>query len=253
MPTFLIIVIEVFVRLIITLLLVLGAYAAFTAKRSHKFWGTLAAICALATTVNIFIPSSYTPGNRITFTHTYTSEQAKAHHKTKNTTHKKKETQKLTESEKFDSESESMEKQESKAEKQAQAASSSRAESESKSNTVKVGNIPYEKVSLVDFTEDPDKYDGKNIQTSGQILMIQRNPDDKNMYFVVIAPTDSHTSSGYADGHGTVAQIDIDTMQEGNLSQGQNITVNGGGLEGQVTFNGKTVSTSIIVDSVTVN
>lgn len=79
MPTFLIIIIEIAVRLIITLLLVWGAYAAFTAKRSHKFWGTLAAICALATAVNIFIPSSYTPGKRITFTHTYTPKQAKAH------------------------------------------------------------------------------------------------------------------------------------------------------------------------------
>lgn len=123
-------------------------------------------------------------------------------------------------------------------------------ESKKENNTVKVGNLSYKKVDLVNFTDDPEKYDGQNIQTEGQVIMIQKDPDDSTMYFVVIAPTDSSTSSGYADGHGTVAQIDIDTVKENNIQEGNDLTVNGGALVNAVTLNNQTVNSSIIVDSV---
>lgn len=78
MPTFLVIIIEILVRLVIGALFAAGAYWSFTAAKRHRVLGWIAAIFAFGSIGNIFIPSSYTPGNRITFTHTYTPQQAKA-------------------------------------------------------------------------------------------------------------------------------------------------------------------------------
>lgn len=89
MPTFLIIIIEIFVRLLIVLLLAGGAYAAFTAKKRHRFWGCIAAICMVSVVLDIFIPSSYTPDNRFTFSHTYTPKQAESKKKAKQLADKK--------------------------------------------------------------------------------------------------------------------------------------------------------------------
>jgi len=119
-----------------------------------------------------------------------------------------------------------------------------------KSNKVKVGGLSYSKVSLETFTANPDKYEGKNIQTSGSVYYIQKNPDNKTMYFVILVPTDEYSTSGYADGNGTVAQIDVDTMKENNIKTDDQITVDGGGLVGTVSLNGKEIASSIIVDYV---
>ncbi|MGF7436813.1 hypothetical protein [Lentilactobacillus senioris] len=242
MPIFLVIIIEIFVRLIVAGLL---AWLTFYLYGKRSKWLYVSGLFAIVVAINILIPSSYTPNNRLTFSHTYTAEQAKqrkvnAEKKEESKKNAKQESHAKAESQKVIS-SEAKEKSEVKA---------SIVESNHNKNTVKVGNIPYQKVSLVDFTDNPNKYDGKNIQTTGQVILIQRNNDNANMYFVVIAPTDSSTTSGYADGHGTVAQIDIDTMKENKIKTGDNLIVNGGGLVDQITFNGKTVKTSIIVDSV---
>lgn len=118
------------------------------------------------------------------------------------------------------------------------------------SNKVKVGGLSFSKVSLETFTANPDKYEGKNIQTSGSVYYIQKNPDNKTMYFVILVPTDEYSTSGYADGSGTVAQIDVDTMKESNIKTDDQITVDGSGLVGTVSLNGKEIASSIIVDYV---
>lgn len=111
----------------------------------------------------------------------------------------------------------------------------------------------YKHVNLASFAEDPLKYDEKFILTTGTVIYIQKNPDDKNMYYVVIVPTDEYTTSGISDGHGTVTEIDIDTMRENSIHEGDTITVKGSGLTDTVTLNGKKLKSDIIVDYVKVD
>lgn len=114
-------------------------------------------------------------------------------------------------------------------------------------------NSRYKPVSLASFAEDPIKYDEKFISTTGNVIYIQKNPDDNNMYYVVIVPTDEYTTSGMSDGHGTVTEIDIDTMKAHPIHEGDTITVKGSGLTNTVTLNGKTLKSDIIVDYVKVD
>jgi len=123
-----------------------------------------------------------------------------------------------------------------------------------KKNTTKPSNASrYKSISLNKFTDNPIKYDGVNIKTSGIVTYIQKNPDDKNIYYVVIAPRDKYTSSGYSDGHGSVTEVNIDTMHDTPVHEGDYITVKGGGLSGTVQLNGKTLKSDIVVDSLTVH
>ena len=108
----------------------------------------------------------------------------------------------------------------------------------------------YESVDLSEFAENPEKYSAKQIKTSGTVVYVQQKPSDKNVYYVVIGPKDNNTTSGYGDGHGTVVEVNIDTMEETPLHEGDNITVNGGGLTSVVELNGKTVKSAIVADSV---
>lgn len=125
---------------------------------------------------------------------------------------------------------------------------------ESKKNTTKPSNASrYKSISLNKFTDNPIKYDGVNIKTSGIVTYIQKNPDDKNIYYVVITPRDKYTSSGYSDGHGSVTEVNIDTMHDTPVHEGDYITVKGGGLSGTVQLNGKTLKSDIVVDSLTVH
>lgn len=114
-------------------------------------------------------------------------------------------------------------------------------------------NSRYKPVSLASFAENPIKYDEKFISTTGTVIYIQKNPDDNNMYYVVIVPTDEYTTSGMSDGHGTVTEIDIDTMKAHPIHEGDTITVKGSGLTDTVTLNGKTLRSDIIVDYVKVH
>ncbi|MBW0223449.1 hypothetical protein KVB92_09555 [Lentilactobacillus parabuchneri] len=111
----------------------------------------------------------------------------------------------------------------------------------------------YKPVTLASFAEDPLKYDEKFISTTGKVIYIQKNPDDKNMYYVVIVPTDKYTTSGISDGHGTVTEISIDIMKEASIHEGDTITVKGSGLTDTVTLNGKKLKSDIIVDYAKVN
>jgi len=117
----------------------------------------------------------------------------------------------------------------------------------SKSTSSKISN---ESVDLSEFAENPEDYVGKNIKTTGSVIYIQKKPSDENMYYVVIAPKDSHTTSGYSEGHGTVVEVNVDIMEETPIHEGDTITVNGGGLTQMVQLNGKTLKSSIIADSV---
>ncbi|MFC6180310.1 hypothetical protein [Lactiplantibacillus daowaiensis] len=126
---------------------------------------------------------------------------------------------------------------------------SAKKESSKKSDTKQTG-LNYKYVSLSSITEDPYKYDSKLIKTSGTVMYIQKNPDDKNMYYVVIAPKDKYSSSGYSEGHGSVTEIDIDTMEATPIHEGDHITVYGSVLENTVTLNGKDLKTDIIVDRI---
>ncbi|MFD1455189.1 hypothetical protein ACFQ44_05750 [Levilactobacillus lanxiensis] len=81
MSTFFIIIFEILVRLLILALCLVGAYYLFRGmKSSHPILGTLIGILAIAVTVNIFIPSSYTPASRLTFKHHLTADQKAAAH-----------------------------------------------------------------------------------------------------------------------------------------------------------------------------
>lgn len=111
----------------------------------------------------------------------------------------------------------------------------------------------YKPVTLASFAENPYKYDEKFISTTGTVIYIQKNPDDKNMYYVVIVPKDNYTTSGLSDGHGTVTEISIDTMKANSIHEGDTITVRGSGLTDTVTLNGKKLKSDIIVDYAKVN
>lgn len=111
----------------------------------------------------------------------------------------------------------------------------------------------YKPVTLASFAENPYKYDEKFISTTGTVIYIQKNPDDKNMYYVVIVPKDNYTTSGLSDGHGTVTEISIDTMKANSIHEGDTITVRGSGLTDTVTLNGKKLKSDIIVDYVKVH
>ncbi len=82
MPLFLIIIIEIFVRLLILAACATGAYFLFAGmKNSHPILGSLVGILALIVIFNIFVPSSYAAKNRMTFQHTYTAAEKKANHR----------------------------------------------------------------------------------------------------------------------------------------------------------------------------
>ena len=125
---------------------------------------------------------------------------------------------------------------------------SSAKESDSKSQSQ--SGSRYKKVSLAEFTEDTSSYEGTDIQTSGTVAYIQKNPDDDTMYYAVIIPQDEYDSSGYSTGHGTVTEIDVDTMKENSIHEGDTITVRGGAMTDTLKLNGKTLNSDIIVDSV---
>lgn len=108
----------------------------------------------------------------------------------------------------------------------------------------------YVGISLTKFTENTDNYIGKNIQTRGTVAYIQKNPDDDTMYYAVIIPQDEYDSSGYSTGHGTVTEMDVDTMKENSIHEGDTITVRGGAMTDTLKLNGKTLNSDIIVDSV---
>ncbi|PKX52368.1 hypothetical protein BIS21_09150, partial [Lactiplantibacillus plantarum] len=65
------------------------------------------------------------------------------------------------------------------------------------------------------------------------------------------SPKDDHASSGYS--YGTVTEINVDTFDETNINEGDNITVKGGALTSTIKLNGKTLKSDIVVDSVSVN
>lgn len=137
----------------------------------------------------------------------------------------------------------------------AESSSKRKAESSSENHVSKKTN-PYSKykpVTLASFAENPYKYDEKFISTTGTVIYIQKNPDDKNMYYVVIVPKDNYTTSGLSDGHGTVTEISIDTMKANSIHEGDTITVRGSGLTDTVTLNGKKLKSDIIVDYVKVH
>ncbi|MGA3415841.1 hypothetical protein ACE5SS_09940 [Lactiplantibacillus plantarum] len=112
-------------------------------------------------------------------------------------------------------------------------------------------SIHYDKVDLETFATETDKYIGKNVETSGEVAYIQKNPDNTDIYYVVILPKDDHASSGYS--YGTVTEINMDTFDETNINEGDNITVKGGALTSTIKLNGKTLKSDIVVDSVSVN
>lgn len=120
--------------------------------------------------------------------------------------------------------------------------------SSSPSHKAQSHNSKYKKVSLSTFTALPDKYDGKFIQTSGDVIYIQRNPHDATMDYVVIVPKGDTNAS-----EGTVTEMDREYVKNQHIVEGSNITVKGSGLTQTVEFNGKTLETDIIVDSVVVN
>lgn len=143
-----------------------------------------------------------------------------------------------------------------KAESESESAQvSSEVANQSKSSDTKTSSSKFPKryhhVSLATFAQNPESYENKFIWTTGSVVYVQKQPDDKNMYYVVIAPEDSSTSSGYSDGHGTVANIDIDNMRSSNISEGDTISVAGSGMTDAVKVNGKTVNSMIEVDQVT--
>lgn len=109
----------------------------------------------------------------------------------------------------------------------------------------------YKKVSLAKFAVNPDKYTGKDIETSGHVTYIQKNPDDENVYYVVILPEDKYSSSGYS--YGSVVEVNIDSMQESPIHEGDNITVQGGAMSSMLELNGKTLRSDIVVDNVSVH
>lgn len=111
--------------------------------------------------------------------------------------------------------------------------------------------IHYTKVDLETFASETDKYVGKNIETSGEVAYIQKNPDDKDIYYVVILPKDNYTSTGYS--FGTVTEINIDSFNDKNIQEGKQITVKGGALTSTLKLNGKVLKSDIVVDSVSVN
>jgi len=126
-------------------------------------------------------------------------------------------------------------------------------ESASYNSTKPSYNSRYKKVSLTKFTENTSAYEGKDIQISGTVAYIQKNPDNSTMYYTVIVPQDEYDSTGYSTGHGTVTEIDVDSMKDNNIHEGDSITVCGEGLQDTVSLNGKTLNSDIIVDSVSVH
>ncbi|KJW12834.1 hypothetical protein [Levilactobacillus spicheri] len=252
MSTFFIIIFEIIVRLVFGALFAVGAIYLFKGmKNSHPILGAISGLLTVGAVVSIFTPSSYLPQNRVTFTHHLTSQQA-AESRAKSSNRADASSKRA--------ESKSLAKAKASSKK---AVAHAKSISTSKRNEsivqslsgkkVKVGGISYEKVSMTTLTDTPEDYDGSNIQTRGTITFIQRDKSNSNMYFVVMVPKDSNTSSGYADGHGIVAQIDIDTLKDNNLTEGDDLTIDGGALQNEVTVNNKTVKMSVIVDSVTVH
>lgn len=139
--------------------------------------------------------------------------------------------------------------------KEAQTVAKKHSQKSTKKTSTKKSSLAsrYMPVSLASFAQNPIKYDEKFISTTGTVIYIQKNPDDNNMYYVVIVPTDEYTTSGMSDGHGTVTEIDIDTMKAHPIHEGDTITVKGSGLTNTVTLNGKTLKSDVIVDYVKVD
>jgi len=108
----------------------------------------------------------------------------------------------------------------------------------------------YKYIDLIKLTEDPYKYGYSLIKTAGTVVYIQTKPSDSNIYYVVIAPKDEYSSSGFSDGHGSVTEISVDTMKATPINKGDHITVYGSVLENMVKLNGKELKTDIIVDRI---
>ncbi|VDG33329.1 Lipoprotein [Lactobacillus plantarum ZJ316] [Lactiplantibacillus mudanjiangensis] len=131
------------------------------------------------------------------------------------------------------------------------AASKSKSKAKKSSTATTSVKSRYKKISLEDFATNPEKYEGKDIETSGHVTYVQKKPDDPDVYYVAILPKDNYSSSGYS--FGSVTEVNIDTMQETPIHVGDNITVRGSGLTGGVQFRGKTLRADIVVDDVTIN
>lgn len=79
MPHFLIILIEVLVRLTLLAIALFGTYYLFKGmKNRHAILGAIVGVVSLSIAVNMFIPSSYAAKNRITFQHSYTSAESES-------------------------------------------------------------------------------------------------------------------------------------------------------------------------------
>ncbi|MBT9677725.1 hypothetical protein [Levilactobacillus brevis] len=126
---------------------------------------------------------------------------------------------------------------------------SSISESIKKSNAKESTNSSYKSryksVSLDDFIGNPERYEGKNIKTSGTVSYIQRESDNNTMDYVVLNNSDASAA--------TVTEIEVEDMHDNHITEGDNITVEGGGLTQTVKLHGKTLKSDIIVDSVIVN
>lgn len=115
-----------------------------------------------------------------------------------------------------------------------------------KSNSTKSSyKSRYKSVSLDDFIGNPERYEGKNIKTSGTVSYIQRESDNNTMDYVVLNNSD--------DSAATITEIEVEDMHDNHITEGDNITVEGGGLTQTVKLHGKTLKSDIIVDSVIVN
>lgn len=75
MPIVFVIIIEVVVRLALTIALGAGAFILFNTKKRHAIWASLLGIGCIAVLFNVFVPSSYMPSSHLTFTHTLTAKQ----------------------------------------------------------------------------------------------------------------------------------------------------------------------------------
>lgn len=124
-------------------------------------------------------------------------------------------------------------------------------ETNSDSSTKSSSDSRYKKVDLGEFATNPEDYEGKDIQTSGHVTYIQKNPDNEDVYYVVILPEDKYSSSGYS--FGSVVEVNIDSMDETPIHEDDNITVQGGAMTSMIKLNGHTLKSDIVVDNVTVD
>ncbi|WP_203642896.1 toxin Cry1Ac domain D-VI-related protein [Levilactobacillus andaensis] len=115
-----------------------------------------------------------------------------------------------------------------------------KAESDKNSTSQDKYQSKYKRVSLEDFTGNPDKYDQKLIKVTGNVTYIQRESDNDTMDYVVLSNADNSVA--------TVTEIEVEDMHSHHISEGSNITVLGGGLTKTVKLNDHTLESDIIVD-----